>query len=72
MAKTIGELRKIIEELPDDMEVAGRGHFGEKLECEYIEAGVVSVEVQDDAGPVGTEFPRVLVINMEPAGEEPE
>ena len=36
MTVTIGELRKVIEGMPDSMEVAGIGRFGAILECERV------------------------------------
>lgn len=60
---TVQELRELIEDLPDDMEVCGCGYFGEPLEIYRAAVGPVSHREDEQ---------RALVIDMENAGEEPD
>lgn len=56
---TIKELKEIIKDLDDDMEIGGTGHFGEFLQCYDAEVTTVS----------GFTF---LNISIESAGEDPD
>lgn len=63
---TVAELRKFIENLPDDMEVGGSGHFGEKLECWSISTESVSL------GRFQPKSETILCISIESPGPDPE
>ncbi len=56
MTVTIGELRKAIEGMPDDMQVAGIGRFGTILECDRI----VVLAMRDGACELG----RALCVDI--------
>lgn len=60
---TVGILKEIIKDLPDDMIIGGSGHFGEFLEAWYID----KKRVNKDGKSV-----EILCISMESAGEEPD
>lgn len=68
--KNIKDLKELIANLPDDMEIGGSGHYGEFLEIYDIQVKTVKSH----------EFPRrlesvsmeILCISMESAGDEPE
>ena len=59
---TIKDLKKIIENLPDEMKVGGSGHFGELLECYSINPTKVTINYMKE---------EILCIVIENAGEEP-
>lgn len=63
---TIKELKKIIQDLPDDMKIGGSGHFGEFLECYSISV----IEVRENRKT--NERKPILSISIEDAGEEPD
>lgn len=56
---TLGDLRKIIQDQPDDIEIGDSGHFGELLMCEDIRIEYVSGK-------------KILKIRIEDRGEEPD
>ena len=62
----IKDLREVISDLPDDMEIGGFGHFGELLEVYEIRVGEV------DSGFPKYNSQTVLIIDIEDAGEEPD
>ena len=62
----IKELKEIIKELPDDMEIGGSGHFGEFLECwDVVKTTVSKSRLSGDKK-------EILCISIEDAGEEPD
>ena len=63
---TVGELRKRLYALPDDIPVVGVGHFGEALETYSIRVG----EVNENAG--SSKKIKALIIEIEDPGDEPE
>jgi len=64
---TIGDLRKLIENQPDDMEIGGVVHFGEALTCYGI--SIVNV---DKYRSRSTEKKTILCISIEYAGDIPD
>jgi hypothetical protein len=66
MAYTVGKLKQLLENLPDDMEIGDSGHFGEFLECYDINVGFVFLSQNT------TQKKRILSITIESPGEEPE
>ena len=69
MEYTIKDLKRIIENLPDDMKIGGSGHFGEFLSC--LEMRVESVYKTRNTFNKISEKEDILLINIESAGEEP-
>lgn len=65
---TIKDLKEIIKDLPDDMLVGGSGHFGEYLECYYVEVKTVYPKWSFDEKGKQEE---ILSIDIEDPGEEP-
>lgn len=67
---TVGDLRKIIQDLDDNMRIGGSGHFGEYLECLDIHTCDVSI-----GHPLGKRSDNaketILAISIEDPGEEP-
>lgn len=66
---TIGELKEIIKNLPDDMLVGGSGHYGEYLECydicvENVRNNYFTHKEEDSK--------TILCISLEDAGECPD
>lgn len=68
--KTIRDLRKAIEELPDDMEVVGSGHYGERRTTYSIQVGVV--DEQRCSSLRASKKMEALIIEIEDCGEEPD
>ena len=62
---TIGELRKALNGLPDNMPVVGVGHFGEALCCD-------DARVKKVYASIGKPGEDMFTIDIEDAGEEPE
>lgn len=63
---TVLDLKKIIANLPDDMQVGDSGHFGEKLECYYAQVMDVRTSLSDNT------LLKMLCINIESPGDEPD
>ena len=63
----IKQLKQLIVNLPDDMEIVGSGHYGEKLEIYSAKLGEVELGRFGYLGRI-----KALVIEMESAGDEPE
>lgn len=61
----IGDLQEIIKDLPKDMEIGGRGHFGEFLDCVDIRPTIVRKSQEDIIEK------NILQIDIESPGEEP-
>ena len=67
----VKELKKIIKNLPDDMEVGGRGHFNEFLEILSVEV----TKIDKDSPFYGvnkTSEVDILYIDIEDMGPDPE
>ena len=64
---TLGQFRKSVAHLSDDIKVVGKGHYGEELEVYSIQLGKVSKGIFGDKGDF-----TALIITMEYAGEEPD
>ena len=62
----VGELKKIIENLPDDMPVGSSGHFGEFLECYSARQTNVSLSRRSSI------VISILAIDMEDKGPDPD
>lgn len=66
MSITVGDLKLIISNVPDDVIIGGCGHFGELLECYSIELSEVNKSYLDD-----TKI-KILNISIDFAGEIPD
>lgn len=64
----IKELKDIIKDLPDDMEVGGSGHYCEFLDCFSVQ--IASVSIYDKRNKkIGEK--EILNIDMEQSGPDP-
>jgi hypothetical protein len=63
---TVGKLKEIIKDLPDDMLIGSGGHFGEYLECWGIRVGEVYKSLREDSRL------KILKIEIESPGPEPD
>jgi len=62
----VGDLKKILKDLPDDMLIGGVGHYGNLLDCYDIYLSRVS------KGYMSGKKIDILCIDIEDAGEEPD
>lgn len=63
--KTIKDLKKAIQDLPDDMEIGGSGHYGEYLECLNLGTESVTISIDDN------NLKEIFCIFIESPGDEP-
>lgn len=68
---TIEELRDLIKNLPDDMEVGGCGHYGEFLECYDARVSTVRKSYFHSINGDKEEI-NIFLIAIESPGEEPD
>jgi hypothetical protein len=66
---TVGELKKIIQDLDDNMKIGGAGHFGEYLECLDVKVREVSAK---KGWKITDERVKILSFTIEDPGEEPD
>jgi hypothetical protein len=62
----VKQLKELIKDLPDEMDIGGSGHFGEFLEC--VEVSVSDVYISDGS----REIKKILCVKIEDAGEDPD
>lgn len=66
---TIKDLKKIIENLPDNMLIGSSGHYGEYLECYNISINKVNKDLFNNRAANTIE---ILNIEIESPGPEPD
>lgn len=67
---TVGELKKIINNLDDNMRIGGSGHFGEYLECLHV--NVEEVYLSKSEWKKKSQKEKILSFLIENPGEEPD
>lgn len=65
---SVGELRRSLDGLSDDLPIVGLGHFGEMLECGCLGMGTFNSSMYELL--IGDT--QALILEIEDAGEEPE
>lgn len=68
----IKDLKELIANLPDDMEIGGSGHYGEFLEVYDTMTRNVTIRKPIFGNQYNKETKLILCISMESAGDEPE